>query len=74
MTRFVVTRKDIAAAFAKGMRDFGYPDVTDEMGLELYEAFKAGTSPLPHGIIGMFAERQFKELVDHAADNGRELP
>jgi hypothetical protein len=71
----VITAKDIGAAFAAQMRDFGYPDVTDAQGLECYEAFKAGkTDDMPHGIVGQFAVKQFGELKERADEAGRVLP
>lgn len=51
-------------AIAKMLVEFGYPDVTAQMIEEIHSAMKAGTQPLPHGVIGMFAERYIKELEE----------
>jgi hypothetical protein len=51
-------------AVARSLREFGYPDVTAKMIREIFDAWDAGTKPLPHGVIGMFAERQFEEVAD----------
>ena len=61
------TRKQVTGAMAKSMRDFGYPDVTDQMADEIMAAYIAGDD-LPHGVIGMFLEKQMDELVENGVD------
>ena len=50
-------------AVARSLREFGYPDVTAAMIREVFDAWEAGQK-LPHGIVGMFAERQFSEVAE----------
>lgn len=54
---------------AKGLREFGYPDVTGKMIREIYDQYKTGVRfpALPHGVIGGFAESQFDEVKDALA-------
>ena len=59
-----ITRAQITYALAESMREFGYPDTTDEMAGEIMDAFASGEPELPHGIIGMMLEGQLKELAD----------
>ena len=47
-------------AVARNLVDFGYRDVTGAMIREIYDAMKAG-KPLPHGVIGKFAESQIRD-------------
>lgn len=49
---------------ASSLREFGYPDVTAKMIREIYDAYERGDEKLPHGVIGMFAKRQFDEVKD----------
>ena len=56
------TKQDGFASVAKSLRDFGYPDCTSQMIADTYEAMKRGDDKMPHGIIGMFAERQLAEV------------
>ena len=53
----------VFAAIARGLREFGYPDVTAAMIAEVEAAWRKG-EPLPHGVIGMFAERDFNECEE----------
>jgi hypothetical protein len=55
------TKRDGFEAVARSLREFGYPDATAQMVAETYTAMKRG-DPLPHGIVGMFAEGQIKEV------------
>lgn len=55
---------DAMEAVARSLREFGYPDVTAPMIREVFDAWEAGKKPLPHGVVGMFAERQFDEVAD----------
>lgn len=50
-------------AIAKMLREFGYPDVTHEMIGEIHKAISKN-EPLPHGVIGLFAEKYLKELEE----------
>lgn len=56
----------IYAAVAKSLVEFGYPDVTGAMVAEVHAAMKAGEE-LPHGIVGMFAEGQLRDLEEAGA-------
>lgn len=51
---------------AKMLREFGYPDVTLEMIQDTHKAMSKN-EPLPHGVIGLFAEKYLKELEDKGA-------
>lgn len=51
---------------AKMLREFGYPDVTSEMIEDTHKAMSK-SEPLPHGVIGMFAEKYLKELEEQGA-------
>lgn len=69
-----ITKDQICRSFAASMREFGYPDVDEEMAIEIYDAYKNGNTTLPHGVIGMFGERQFKELEEEMNMRGYKLP
>ena len=45
-------------SIAKGLREFGYPDVTPAMVQEVIDAYKAGKrdDKLPHGVLGLMIE------------------
>ena len=58
-TKAALLTKGLEAA-AKGLVEFGYPDATAAMIREAHTAWQAGED-LPHGIIGMFAERSFDD-------------
>ena len=62
-----MSNEAIYGAIARSLRDFGYTDVTAPMIAEVHAAMKAG-EPLPHGIVGMFAQKQLRETL--AADDG----
>ena len=51
------------ANIAKGLREFGYPDVTPEMIKEIHLAWHEGKrdSDLPHGVIGIIVGKQIDE-------------
>ena len=57
-----ITREKITYALAESMREFGYPDVTDEMAGEIMDAY-VRKEDLPHGIIGMMLESQLSDLA-----------
>lgn len=59
-----ITRQFVCDSVARGLREFGYPDVTSEMIGECLTAFNSGKRDLemPHGIVGAFASRQFDEV------------
>jgi hypothetical protein len=50
-------------AIANNLRDFGYSGVSHNMVQEIHKAMKDG-KPLPHGIVGMFAQAQLREAED----------
>lgn len=56
-------REKITHALAESMREFGYPDVTDEMAGEILDAYVA-KKDLPHGVIGMFLKSQLDDLAE----------
>lgn len=56
------TKQDGFEAVARSLREFGYPDATAQMVSDTYSAMKKGDADMPHGIIGMFAERQIDEV------------
>lgn len=65
----MTTRKKITYALAQSMREFGYPDVTDDMAGEILDAYvQDADSDLPHGVIGMFLKSQLDELRDAGVD------
>lgn len=55
------TPQQVYEAIAASLRQFGYPDVKASMISDTHEAMKRGEKDLPHGIVGMFAEKQIKE-------------
>ncbi len=57
-------RREVTYALAQSMREFGYPDVTDEMVGEVLDAYVANKTELPHGVIGMFLKSQLDELSE----------
>lgn len=63
MARNKYTLNNAMEAVAKSLRDFGYPDADAQKMREVFDAWKDGKE-LPHGILGMFAERQFEEVKD----------
>jgi len=52
-------------SIAKSLRDFGYPDVTSSMVKDTHAAMIKG-EPIPHDIVGAFAESQLKEALEMA--------
>ena len=48
---------------ARNLREFGYPDAEASMIREVHEAMKENRD-LPHGVIGMFAKSQLKEVEE----------
>lgn len=65
----MVDRSKVTYALAQSMREFGYPDVTDEMAGKVLDAYVADPeSDLPHGVIGMFLKSQLDELADSGVD------
>lgn len=63
-TRKTYTKRDGFESVATSLREFGYPDATAAMVADVYAAMKEGKTggQLPHGIVGMFAERQIEEV------------
>lgn len=60
------TMKDVYEAIARNLREFGYPDASATMIEETHKAMKAG-QPLPHGVVGMFAQSQIQNNADMIA-------
>lgn len=54
-------------SIAANLREFGYPDVTADMIRETDKAIAAGAE-LPHGIVGMFAQRQLDDLREQGGE------
>ena len=54
----------IYKAIAKSLGDFGYEHVTGAEIKEVHDAMKTGIKPLPHGIVGMFAEGQINDVTE----------
>lgn len=63
-SRKTFTLDDAMESVARSLRAFGYPDVSAKMIREVFDAWEAGISPLPHDVIGMFAKSQFDEVSD----------
>lgn len=61
-----MTRMAASEKVAHSLREFGYPDVTAHIVKECLDAWLEGKrdGKLPHGVIGMFASRQFDEVED----------
>ena len=59
-----VTKEYICDGISKSLIEYGYPDATQQVIAEIYDAFKAGKRfpELPHGIVGGMAESQLKEI------------
>lgn len=65
----MLTRSKVTYALAQSMREFGYPDVTDEMAGDVMDAYAQDPSgSLPHGVIGMMLKSQLDELAEAGAD------
>ncbi len=66
MRKQKVTKEQVYEAVAKSLREFGYPDATADMIKDTHVALAEGKtgSDLPHGIVGMFAEKQIGEAVE----------
>lgn len=62
MVRKPYTKADGFESVARSLREFGYPDATAAMVKDIYAAMKRGDRTMPHGIVGMFAESQIKEV------------
>jgi hypothetical protein len=61
------TESHVYRAIARSLVEFGYPDVTEGMIVDIRVAYDEGKrgAKLPHGIVGMFAERQIEEAYEH---------
>ena len=55
---------------AKGLREFGYPDVTGEMVKAIHEAILRGDKKLPHGVIGLMVKSMYDDAVEEKGSNG----
>lgn len=62
-----ITKEYICNGIGKSLREFGYPDASDDKMAEIYDAYKSGSrgEDLPHGILGRFAEKQLEEVQEH---------
>ena len=64
----MITLTSSCELIAKSLRDFGYPDVNASMVEEVVRAWNrrepGDKTPLPHGVIGMFVERQIDEVEE----------
>lgn len=60
------TRLEFVGPMVRGLKEFGYPNVTAEQLKEALEAWLAGKRghDLPHGVIGYVAGRNFDELEE----------
>jgi hypothetical protein len=58
-----ITKNAACEKVADSLREFGYKSVTTAHIREVLDAWLEGKreSELPHGIVGMFAEKQFEE-------------
>jgi hypothetical protein len=61
-------KKKLCQSIANSLVEFGYPDVTGPMIEECWDAYEAGKDELPHGVVGMFAERQLDEVSERRPD------
>ena len=61
-----MTRAEFCRPIAKALQEFGYSSVTPEQCAEVLTAFLEGKRgrDLPHGVIGMFVERQLNEVEE----------
>lgn len=50
-------------AIAADLRDFGYTTATADQIRDVHQSVQNG-EPLPHGIIGMFAEKQIRTAIE----------
>lgn len=65
----MLTRSEVTYALAESMRDFGYPDFTDEMAGEVMDAYAADPKgKLPHGVVGMMLKSQLDKFAESGAD------
>lgn len=58
---------EIHEAIARSLREFGYPDASAQMVADTAAAMERGDSDMPHGIVGMFAQRQLEEIAEAQA-------
>jgi hypothetical protein len=64
----MVSKTEIVEAIAKSLREFGYPDASDEMIAEIWTAYERGDETMPHGVIGLFAENQLDGIAEIRPD------
>lgn len=71
-----MTKASACETVAKDLREWGYPDVTGAMVREVLDAWLAGAreDKLPHGIIGLFAARQFEDAERVRSGTLADLP
>ena len=65
-----LTKNMVCEAVSRSLYDFGYSGITGAMVGDILDAWVAGKRfpELPHGVIGAFAEEQFKGLQDQGLD------
>lgn len=69
MSRHTTMSKATACSkVAKSLREFGYPSVGTDDIIQVLDAWLAGKRDhdLPHGVVGMMAQRQFDEIEEAA--------
>ena len=61
-----MTRLEASWKVDRGLREFGYPDITGEIIKDVLDEWLAGKRDfdLPHGVIGVMAGRQFDDIED----------
>lgn len=64
MKRRTMSKMVACESVAKGLRDFGYPDVTADTVKPILDAWLGGKRDfdLPSGVIGLIAGRQFDDV------------
>lgn len=63
-----VNKSMLCSAMAQSMREFGYPDVTDAMAEECWDAYARGDEKLPYGVVGMFLMSQLDDVAEARPD------
>lgn len=61
MSKKPYTQQTAYEAVARSLREFGYPDAAAAMVADTHKAMLE-KAPIPHGIVGAFAESQMKEV------------
>lgn len=61
--RRTITLAGVYERIATELRENGYPDASAQMIAETHSVMKSG-EPIPHGIVGMFAQWQLAEVAE----------